>query len=540
MPSCDLDLTSAGLVKVSFPFDAVTEAQLRSIRPRGRRLAQGKGWTFPISAVGKLQESLGNRFLIRDDLAQWLAWREDSLPELPSPRELLANADFEVVLSDGRRPLKHQLLGARWLVSRRAGILADDMGLGKTLTALLAARVVVRSVKAKVMVIAPVGLHPHWRKEARSLGIHIDLQSWFRLPMDLHPSGTVLIVDEAHFAQSLDAKRTQCLLRLARHPRLRFMWMLTGTPMKNGRPSQLYPLLLAMGHPLSSDQRAFEQKFCQGYWQDIQGRRVWNSSGASHLSELSRLIRPFILYRSKQKLLGLPPKIREEHSVALNSKELLGFDHRLQLAIDDYHHRVEQGLACSNAEALAVLTALRQISAEFKLPAVSQLIKKLNEEKKPVVLFSSFVKPLQLIQSAVGGELLTGQQKLQEREDVVSRFQVGEVNLILATYGAGGLGYSLHRARHVILLERPWTPGDVEQAEDRCHRLGMDGPLISHWFQLGFADQLVDAIVANKAELIQLLMGVSRCVIKRQSIPAILSKCLQKSFDVDFTRHMSI
>ena len=49
--------------------------------------------------------------------------------------------------------------------------------------------------------------------------------------------------------------------------------------------------------------------------------------------------------------------------------------------------------------------------------------------------------------------------------------------MLLATYGAGGYGYTLHRAKHVVLLERPWTPGDVEQAEDRCHRIGMKGEL---------------------------------------------------------------
>jgi hypothetical protein len=34
-------------------------------------------------------------------------------------------------------------------------------------------------------------------------------------------------------------------------------------------------------------------------------------------------------------------------------------------------------------------------------------------------------------------------------------------------------------------LERPWTPGDLEQAEDRCHRLGMGDGLTCHWLQLG-------------------------------------------------------
>ena len=71
-----------------------------------------------------------------------------------------------------------------------------------------------------------------------------------------------LIVDEAHFAQSLSSKRTKALLRLARHPRLRGIWLISGTPMKNGRPYQLYPLLAAMNHPIASNQDSFKRKFC--------------------------------------------------------------------------------------------------------------------------------------------------------------------------------------------------------------------------------------------------------------------------------------
>jgi len=125
------------------------------------------------------------------------------------------------------------------------------MGLGKTLTALLAARAMFRATKIRILVVAPVGLHAHWLQEANALGLSIELKSWALLPKNLPDSGTLLLVDEAHFAQSLKSQRTQSLLRLARHPRLRAIWMLTGTPMKNGRPIDLYPLFAAMDHPLA-------------------------------------------------------------------------------------------------------------------------------------------------------------------------------------------------------------------------------------------------------------------------------------------------
>jgi len=336
-----------------------------------------------------------------------------------------------------------------------------------------------------------------------------------------------MIVDEAHYAQTMQAQRTQALLRLARHPRLRAIWMLTGTPVRNGRPIQLYPLLAAIDHPLARDQRSFEEMFCQGHWSERGGQRRWRVDGASRLDELRRLTTPLVLHRRKQRVLGLPPKRRSFIPVTLEHNQSRGFDHRLALVVEDYRRRVRAGEVRSDAESLAVLTSLRLIAAEFKLPAAERLVQQLRAQGESVVLFSSFVAPLALLQQRLGGELLSGRQKPEERQMAVDRFQDGSTDLLLATFGAGGLGFTLHRARQVVLLERPWTPGDVDQAEDRCHRLGMDGELMSHWLQLGPADQLVDGLVASKASRIELLMGPRRVSVERQSLPTMVARCLQ-------------
>jgi hypothetical protein len=65
-------------------------------------------------------------------------------------------------------------------------------------------------------------------------------------------------------------------------------------------------------------------------------------------------------------------------------------------------------------------------------------------------------------------------------------------------------------------VERPWTPGEAEQAEDRCHRIGMGACLTSHWIQLGLADQLVDGLVASKAERISDVFSPARAQARRE------------------------
>ncbi|MEY2643747.1 MAG: hypothetical protein RLZZ611_396 [Cyanobacteriota bacterium] len=519
-------LGPAGGIEVVLPFDPVTQAQLRAVRPRGVWQSRRSCWVFPLEAAAVLRRDFAARFSLDPELSQWLSWLDHPLPPLPPHRQLVQAAELDQPLPDGRCLFAHQRAAVRWLLARRGAVLADAMGLGKTLSALVAARAMVRAAACRIVVIAPAGLHAHWRREAAALELRISLLSWARLPVELPPAGTVLIADEAHYAQNLGAARSQAFLRLARHPRLRVAWLLSGTPMKNGRPAQLFPLLAAIGHPLARDQRAFEERYCQGHWSESGGVRRWQAVGATNLPELQRLTRPLLLHRRKADCLDLPPKQRHLLPVVLSEAEGLGFQHRLQCVVDDYRRRAVAGVVRRDAEALAVFTALRQIAAEYKLPAAAALIAALLSRGEPVVVFTAFVASAELLQARLGGALLTGRLRPPQRQVLVDRFQAGDHALLISTYGAGGLGFNLQRARHVVLLERPWTPGDAEQAEDRCHRIGSQAALQCHWLQLGVADHLVDALIASKAERIALLLHRRTTALERQALPRMVRRLL--------------
>lgn len=531
-PLVQMRLGPSGLIEVVSPFDPVTQAQLRRIRPAGRWLSSRSCWEFPLEAAAALDQALSGRFPVTAELARWLGWLRQPLPPLPPHRQLVQAAALEEQLADGRQPMAHQRHAARWLLARRGAVLADAMGLGKTLTALLAARALVRCGDCRVVVVAPAGLRAHWRQEALALELQLELHSWARLPPELPEAGCVLVVDEAHFAQSAQAVRSQALLRLARHPRLRAIWLLTGTPMKNGRPSQLLPLLAAIGHPLAVDRRAFEERYCQGHWRERAGRRIWEASGASHLEELQRLVRPLLLHRSKGQCLDLPPKQRRLQPVTLAPAAAADFERRLDCRVRDFRQRAARGLVRRDAEALAVLTALRRIGSEHKLPAAVQLLRSLLAADEPVVVFTAFVATAQALHHRFGADseavLLTGAVPVQQRQALVDAFQQGRRRLLFATFGTGGLGFTLHRARHVVLIERPWTPGDAEQAEDRCHRIGMRATLTSHWLQLGQADAFVDSLIADKSERIELLLHSRERLRQRRALPVLVRQLLER------------
>ena len=67
-----------------------------------------------------------------------------------------------------------------------------------------------------------------------------------------------------------------------------------------------------------------------------------------------------------------------------------------------------------------------------------------------------------------------------------------------STLGAGGVGITLTAACTVILVDRPWTPGDVNQAEDRVRRIGQTRPVRSIWIRAFPIDEQIDSLIDHK------------------------------------------
>ena len=91
--------------------------------------------------------------------------------------------------------------------------------------------------------------------------------------------------------------------------------------MKNGRPSNLFPLLRATRHPFGDNQKCYEFFFCNGQNKRYGNREVWDASGSSNLAVLNGHITSHILYKTKDECLNeLPQKVREFKTVPVGSK----------------------------------------------------------------------------------------------------------------------------------------------------------------------------------------------------------------------------
>lgn len=67
-------------MQARYPFDAVTHAEMRRIRPRGVWRGSRLGWEFPLAAAEALLQRFERRFRVDEELMRWLHWHRHPLP----------------------------------------------------------------------------------------------------------------------------------------------------------------------------------------------------------------------------------------------------------------------------------------------------------------------------------------------------------------------------------------------------------------------------------------------------------------------------
>jgi SNF2 family DNA or RNA helicase len=136
------------------------------------------------------------------------------------------------------------------------------------------------------------------------------------------------------------------------------------------------------------------------------------------------------------------------------------------------------------AEHLVQTEALKQMSVHGKIKQVISWLDDFLDTDEKIVVFA--------VHHAVIDELmehfkkvavrLDGRMSAQEKDNAVTRFQEKyTVRMLIGNIKAAGIGYTLTAASNVAIIELPWTPGELIQAEDRCHRIGQDNAVTIHY-----------------------------------------------------------
>mmetsp|Transcript_34703 Transcript_34703/g.73149 ORF Transcript_34703/g.73149 Transcript_34703/m.73149 type:complete len:1418 (+) Transcript_34703:228-4481(+) len=478
---------------------------------------------------------------------------------------LIENAELDKPeLLNGMCLYEHQKEGVLRALRMRRLILAFDMGLGKTIIGCVWAKAFRDTFAGiKIFLVAPPSVHVEWMRTAteavgltatagkkskpkpkkkkkttaktrqntatgkkRAKKIESDSEdeeeceasnnfdiyvfSWNSISAykdiirEMGVIDYVVICDEAHSMQSMETKRTKEALKLVYPKKCRGVLLLSGTPMKNGRPLNLFPLLKAVKHPFGDKQKDYEFFFCNGQQKTVARRgNIWDANGSSNLTELNAHTRSHIFRLTKEECMELSPRNRELKEIPVSARHKLRYTQALKDLAKAFSSS-QPFPSGENDEVLSSFQKLRHMSSMAKIDATVALCKSIVEEESSLVVFTTFVAVAEEVHQKLegmgwAGELLTGKTPSQKRQAMVDKFQSGLSPVFVCTYGAGGVGLTLTAACTVVLVDRPWTPGDVCQAEDRVRRIGQKRATRSIWIRAFPIDKQIDNLIHHKA-----------------------------------------
>jgi SWI/SNF-related matrix-associated actin-dependent regulator of chromatin subfamily A-like protein 1 len=91
------------------------------------------------------------------------------------------------------------------------------------------------------------------------------------------------------------------------------------------------------------------------------------------------------------------------------------------------------------------------------------------------VLFSSFTEPIKMLEAHFGNRcvVVNGEVPPVKRNEYEKKFKEDDKCVVfIGQYAAAGVGINLTNASNMIMCNFPWTWAELEQAEDRQHRIG--------------------------------------------------------------------
>ena len=431
-------------------------------------------------------------------------WR-DSLKRL----QLASDLDPVVPTTLMAELRDYQVDGYKWL--RRlaewgvGGCLADDMGLGKTLQAI--AVLLDRRDKGPILVVAPVSVGFNWVREVERFAptlrpiLYRDtdrveflqtlepgdllITSYHLLQQHVTELSQIswgtLVLDEAQAIKNSQTKTSQAVREIQADWRL----ALTGTPAEN-HLGDLWSLFRGVAPGLFGSWERFREVFADP---------IEKGKDLARKQALSRVIRPFILRRTKSEVLTeLPSRTEIQLTAELSKAERRVYEDARMWAVTNLTNIIDGSEKDQRFQVLAALTRLRQLAchprlvdktwklSSAKLDLFLDTVDELREGKHRALVFSQFTQHLALVREAlderkISYQYLDGATPVKKRQQAVDAFQNGEGELFLISLKAGGTGLNLTGADYVVHLDPWWNPAVEDQATDRAHRIGQTRPV---------------------------------------------------------------
>jgi SNF2 family DNA or RNA helicase len=468
----------------------------------------------------------------------------------------LLQPSLESLLNEGSlsfpcRPYPYQFEGMAFLYPRHAAILADEMGLGKTMQAITAIRLLLHRLEVRrVLLVCPKTLVTNWQREFQQWAPELPVvviegdQSKRAWQWQL-PDVPVRIANYEILLRDREILENSSPLPLGegpgvraglskdeRHPHPNPLRAPTegGSGMGTIAPPHFDLVLLDESQRIKNRLGATSQIV-----RSISRKRSWALTGTpvenstddlvgifeflapGFLSpemkprKMGRTISDYILRRTKDHVLAdLPPKIVHDEQLELTPEQRESY----KLAEDEGVLRLtELGLSATIRHVFELILRLKQIcnfdpaaGTSAKLERLEADLEEIAQSGRKAIVFSQWVTTIEKLSGHLArfGPLeYHGRIPTARRDGIIEQFRSDDsCHVLLMTYGAGGVGLNLQMANYVFLFDRWWNPAVEDQAINRAHRIGIDGPVyVTRFLMLDTIEERIERILQEKRDL---------------------------------------
>lgn len=441
----------------------------------------------------------------------------------------------------GLELMSHQ---SRFIESVREGhrsfLLADEPGLGKTAQSAIAASV---ADAYPLLVVVPNVVKMNWAREVqrwtphrRATVIHGDGNDIDAFAdvfivnyeiLDRHLSWIQdfgfkgMVVDEAHMIKNVQSQRSRNVMSIAKRITER-------TPGND-------PLLIALtGTPLINDIDDFRAIWRFLGWTDadkpgpelmarLEHLGYTPADSAFYPNAREQVIEMGIVRRRKidvatdlpaKRVVDMPVELDEEEGrgilaaeAQLRNRLLTNYDRaksgRLGSELSDaslIRMVCAQELEATNSQTgINVFTMVREIG-QAKAGLAADYAAQLARSVSKVVFFAKHIDVMDRAlqdfkERGIGTTSIRGDQTAQARQEAIDAFNNDpNIEIIVCSLTAAGVGVNLQAASNVVLAELSWTDAEQTQAIDRVHRIGQEEP-VTAWRIV--AAQTIDSRIAE-------------------------------------------
>ncbi len=345
-----------------------------------------------------------------------------------------------------------------------------------------------------------------------------------------------LVIDEAHYIKKIEGNWANIILDLAKYAK--FRCVLTGTPMPRSYADiyNLFDFLWPMNNPIGVNLK-------------IKMQQLERQNNYSQVKEILKSNVGPLFYRVRKSDLGLRPPIshkpilidmnayekklydilenriveygKEDYIRNANIVKLLrrgriirlrqctSYAKLLATAIENYN----EDLLESNPDLIKIIKNYDNYEMPGKLEYLLKFINKIQKEKKKVIVWSNFIKTIELIHSTltknhIYSKLIYGKTPIEQesirkeetREKIRREFLDSKsgLDVLIANPAACAESISLHTTCHTaIYYDLSYNCAQYLQSLDRIHRVGGSEKIDTHYYFLQYKNTIDQDIAQN-------------------------------------------